>query len=289
MKIGYCTWGMPKVPIDTIVPFLAELGYDGIEPTVIPGYTIEMYGMDRAERRRVVHLIRDHGLEMPAVAGHTSLVETDPEKHAANFKRLTDTIDLCVEWAAEGVVTGHDGPPALDTTAGGKPEEWDELRPLLIDRIGALVDYGASRGVAIAMEPHYATSISTPERMLDLIDAIHSPYLQINFDISHFNIQGYSIADSVRMMAPRTAHTHVKDERGQVPDFDFLIPGEGEFDYVTYLQEMEKAGYTGHITAEISIMVQRRPDYDALDAAAQTYRVLAAAFEQAGIARPARA
>lgn len=285
MKIGYCTWGMPTVPIDTIVPFLAQLGYDGIEPTVIPGYTIELYSMDRAERRRVAQMIRDHGLEMPAVAGHTPLVEADPAKHAANFTRLTDTIDLCVEWAGEGVVTGHAGPPALDTTVGGKPEDWDALKPLLIDRIGALVEYGAARGVAIAMEPHFSTSISTPERMLELIEAIGSPYLQINFDISHFNIQGYSIADSVRLMAPATIHTHVKDERGQVPDFDFLIPGEGEFDYVTYLQEMAQAGYTGHITAEISIMVQRRADYDPLAAAEQTYRVLAAAFEQAGIAR----
>ncbi len=285
MKIGYCTWGMPTVPIDTIVPFLAQLGYDGIEPTVIPGYTIELYSMDRAERRRVAQLIRDHNLELPAIAGHTSLVEMDPEKHAANFKRLTDTIDLAVEWAAEGVVTGHDGPPALDTTGGGKTNEWEQLKPLLIDRIGALVEYGAARGVTIAMEPHYASSISTPEQMLELIAAINSPYLKVNFDISHFNIQGYSIADSVRMMAPVSIHTHIKDERGQVPDFDFLIPGEGEFDYVTYLKEMEKAGYTGHITAEISIMVQRRPNYDPLDAAVQTYRVMAAAFEQAGIAR----
>ena len=39
MKIGYSTWGMPTVPVDTFVPFLARLGYDGIELTVIPGYT----------------------------------------------------------------------------------------------------------------------------------------------------------------------------------------------------------------------------------------------------------
>ena len=40
MKIGYCTWGMPTVPIDTVIPFLAELGYDKVEPTVIPGYSV---------------------------------------------------------------------------------------------------------------------------------------------------------------------------------------------------------------------------------------------------------
>ena len=66
---------------------------------------------------------------------------------------------------------------------------------------------------------------------------------------------------------------------------EFLIPGEGEFDYVAYLREMRAHGYTGFITAEISIMVQRRPGYDPLAAAEQTYRTLAHAFEQAGIWR----
>jgi hypothetical protein len=33
----------------------------------------------------------------------------------------------------------------------------------------------------------------------------------------------------------------------------------------------------------VSIMVQRRPGYDPLAAAEQTYRTLASAFEQAGV------
>ncbi|HEX5692521.1 MAG TPA: hypothetical protein VFX76_21045, partial [Roseiflexaceae bacterium] len=61
------------------------------------------------------------------------------------------------------------------------------------------------------------------------------------------------------------------------------IPGEGEFDYVAYLQAMREHGYDGFITAEVSIMVQRRPNYDPLAAAEQTYRTLARSFEQAGI------
>jgi hypothetical protein len=56
-------------------------------------------------------------------------------------------------------------------------------------------------------------------------------------------------------------------------------------DYVRYLTEMQRAGYAGHIVVEISLMVQRRPDYDALEAASQSYRVLARAFDDAGIAR----
>ena len=41
----------------------------------------------------------------------------------------------------------------------------------------------------------------------------------------------------------------------------------------------------GHIVVEVSLMVQRRLEYDALDAASQTYRVLARAFDDAGNAR----
>ena len=92
------------------------------------------------------------------------------------------------------------------------------------------------------------------------------------------------MADSVALLAPRSLHTHVKDERGLAPDHQFLIPGEGDMDYPRYLRLMRDAGYDGHIVVEISLMVQARPDYDALAAAAQSYAVLSRAFAEAGLA-----
>ena len=68
MKIGYSTWGMPTVPVDTFVPFLARLGYDGIELTVIPGYTTELSKLDAAERRRIAGMLNEHHLALPALA-----------------------------------------------------------------------------------------------------------------------------------------------------------------------------------------------------------------------------
>jgi sugar phosphate isomerase/epimerase len=279
MKIGYCTWGMPTVPVDTFVPFLARLGYDGIELTVIPGYTTELSLLDAAERRRIARMLKDHHLELPAIAAHTSMVERAPDTAALHWARLTAAVDLAVDWALDGT------PPAVDTTVGGTSEQWDELKPLLVERMGALVRYGEQRGVVIAAEPHVGSMLDTPARVLELLHTINSPYLKLNFDISHFNVLGIPIAESVAALAPHTIHTHVKDERGVVPAFEFLIPGEGEFDYVAYLHAMRAQGYDGYITAEISIMVQRRPSYDPLAAAEQTYRTLGRAFERAGITR----
>jgi inosose dehydratase len=279
MKIGYSTWGMPTIPVDTFVPFLARLGYEGIELTVIPGYTIELSLLDAAERQRIARMLKDYHLELPAIASHTSMVERDPDTAARHWARLTAAVDLAVDWALDGT------PPAVDTTVGGTPEQWDELKPLLIERMGALVRYGEQRGVVIAAEPHVGSMLDTPARVLDLLDAIQSPYLKLNFDISHFNVMSIPILESVAALARHTIHTHVKDERGVIPNYEFLIPGEGEFDYVAYLEAMRAQGYDGYITAEISIMVQRRPGYDPLAAAEQTYRTLSRAFEQAGIAR----
>jgi sugar phosphate isomerase/epimerase len=277
MKIGYCTWGMPTVPADTFIPFLAGLGYEGVELTVIPGYTTELSRLDAGERRRIAQMLRDHNLELPAIAAQTSMVERDPDTAARNWKRLTDAVDLAVDWAQDG------RPPVVDTTVGGISADWETLKPLLFERMGELVRYGERRGVVIAAEPHVADMLDTPERALDLLRAIDSPFLKLNFDISHFNVQEIPYQQSVAALAPHTVHTHVKSERGRAPNHEFLIPGEAPFDWVGYLQLMREHGYDDYITAEVSIMVQRRPGYDPLAAAEQTYRTLEGAFKEAGL------
>jgi sugar phosphate isomerase/epimerase len=246
---------------------------------VVPGWRDELDMLTPARRRRIKELLAEHKLALPAMAGHRSLVATDPAVHTENWRRLQGAIDLAAEWATD------EGPPVIDTTVGGKPSEWEQLRDVMLDRLGRLCDYAAERGVTIAVEPHVSNALDTPDKVLWVIRTLGRANLKITFDISHFNVQGIPIEESVEKLVPVTAFTHIKDERGSAPNHEFLIPGEGEFDYVRYLKAMERAGYTGDICVEISLMVQRRPDYDAYRAAEQTYRVVSAAFEKAGIKR----
>ena len=279
MKLGYSTWGMPTVPIDTAISHLASLGFDGIELTIIPRFTTELSTLDAAERKRIASLLKQHNLALPAIAAHSSLLETDTDAHAKNMWRLKGGVDLAVE-LAQG-----DELPAVNTTLGGKPDQWDTKKDFLVERVGELVDYGASRGVTIAMEPHIGAIIDTPDKVLELLEIVNSPYLKVNFDISHFDIVGIPTEETVSALAAVSAHTHVKDQRGIHPDFEFLIPGEGTFDYVHYLKLMQAEGYDGFITAEVSFMVQARENYDPLAAATLSYQTLSKAFIDAGIER----
>jgi sugar phosphate isomerase/epimerase len=77
----------------------------------------------------------------------------------------------------------------------------------------------------------------------------------------------------------------VKDERGRVPDYEFAVPGDGELDYVRYLRALQAAGYDGDVCVEISLRVQQQSGFDPTRAAVQSYQVLAAAFDAAGISR----
>ena len=279
MKIGYSTWGMPTLPIDTALEHLAALGFDGVELTVIPGFSTELDTLDSAERERIRQLLDRHGLDLPAVAAHQPMLSTEDDVHAENWRRLTASAGLCVDLA------GTDGVPVLNTTLGSNPNEWNSQQNLILERVGALVDYCTSREVVLAIEPHVGDGLNSPERSLWLLEEINSAYLKLNFDISHFEVQGMSTAQVVQLLAPHSAHTHVKDQRGLVPDFEFLIPGEGPFDFVEYLKLMQKAGYDGYITAEVSMQVQGRPDYDPLGVAELTYATLDSAFRQAEINR----
>ena len=279
MQLGYSTWGMPTVPIDTAIRHVAQLGFDGMELAVGPRFITELSTLDAAERKRIARLLKEHNLALPAIAAHSNLMETDAEAHAQSLWRLKGAVDLGLELAPGAP------PPAINTTSGGQPEEWESSKQFLAERTGEVVEYAAAHGVTIAMEPHIGGLIDTPDKVLELLGLVGSPYLKVNFDISHFDIIGIPTEESVAALAAHSAHTHVKDQRGLDPDYEFLIPGEGPFDYVNYLKLMQQHGYDGFITAEVSFMVQARENYDPLAAATLSYETLSRAFAEAGIER----
>ena len=279
MKLAYSTWGMPTVPADVSIPYLAQLGFDGIELTVIPGYTTDLSILTSRQRQQIQQLLHQHQLTLSAVSAHTSLMDPEPKLHLANMERLKMAVDLAVE-----LQTGSSR-PVVNTTPGGRPDQWSVDKQQLIDRLGELIDYATEFQVIIALEPHIGVMIETPQQICELIETVNSPYLRANFDISHFEILGLPMSETIPLMVPKTVHTHVKDQRGLHPNFEFLIPGEGDFDYVAYLQTMSEYGYQGFITVEVSMMVQRRANYDPLLAAIQSYYTLSQAFVAANIQR----
>jgi protein FrlC len=268
---------MQRVPIDDAVRHCAALGFDGLELTVIPGWPTDAATLDRAERRRIRALYDAAGIELCGMSGNVPLLSGNAALEAEDTDRFRGYLDLAAELQHPGETL------IVTTTTGGEPTSWDARKDDLVERLGRLAEYARGLGVMVGIEPHVGAALHRPEDAVWLVDQINSPGLTIHFDISHFNVQGIDMAESIALLAPRSLHTHVKDERGLAPDHQFLIPGEGEMDYPRYLRLMRTAGYDGHIVVEISVMVQARPDFDGLAAATQSYEVLSRAFAEAGL------
>jgi sugar phosphate isomerase/epimerase len=282
MKLSFSTWGMRATPIDDAVRHCAALGYDGLELTIIPGWPTDAATTSEAERRRIRQLYDDAGIELCGISGNVSLLNDDPRLDLEQ----EETFRRCLDFAAE---IQHPAETLIVTTvSGGKSGEWEDEKHRFVEIVGRLSEYAHEHGVMVGIEPHVAHALRTPGDARWLVEQIDSPGMTVHFDISHFNVQGIPMEESVAALTPISLHTHVKDERGIYPRHEFLVPGEGEMDYPRYLQLMADAGYDGHIVVEISVMVQSRPGYDALAAATQSYDVLARAFETARIPRSRR-
>jgi inosose dehydratase len=315
MRIGYNTWSMASVPYTTFIPALADIGFGAIAISVVPGYVIggqrvanagALAGLSAEDRRRIRAMLKERDVQLPSVVGNQSLVHDDPRARQHAIDALRQSMDLCVELAIDEV-------PTLNTGTGGTSGDLEDprTRPMIVDALGELSTYAATRGVLLCIEPHVHAPLDTIERSESLVKAIDSPALRLDFDVSHFEVQAIPMEAAVSRLAPLAGAAEVKDQHWRpigaeasddgwrvpgngsgtvtVPDgteleFQFLLAGEGTFDLARYLKLMQQQGFTKPIAFEASVQCQARPGYDAIKSASSIYEWMADAWRRAGVA-----
>jgi sugar phosphate isomerase/epimerase len=277
MKLGFSAWAMPALPVEAQIELVRAAGYAGIELVSGPGSSLDARQIEDGEVRRIRRQLDEAGLALPSIAAHGDLLQPDPAKRQANLARVQAGIDLAAALA------GPDGPPCVVTMAYGRPQQYEQIRETVAANFRELATYAAQRDVTVALEPHVGQAFDRPPRVRWLLDRVDSPNFRLNLDNSHFEVMGDELESYIPLLAPFAVHTHVKDQRGRVPEYAFLVPGEGDFDYARYLEAMQQADYHGFITVEISKQVQNRPDYDPAAVAAQSFHTLIEAAARAAV------
>lgn len=280
MKTAYGTYAMPTVPLESAIPALAEMGYEGIEVFIGPKHVGSMPDQISPSRRKELNkLLRDHRMGIPAlmIAGHVHAED------AAEHQKALDQVARCAQLARD---LGAPNPPVLAVGIGARTKEWEAKRDRIVD---LMKDYGrlAEReDFILAGEAHCGAAVDRSERVMWLFDTVNHPRVKFHFDIVHLFLAGEQIEDAVRKLVPYTAHTHITDAK-RLPDGKFTLHllGQGELDSTRYMKAMKAVGWTSYITLEVSTMVWSKPDYDPYEAARFCYRSLTKAFEEAGVPR----
>jgi sugar phosphate isomerase/epimerase len=298
MKIGYGTYGMPEVPIWNALPRLAEIGYEAVEICAADRWPTAPRKLAAQDRERLGQLLEELRLELPALLIFVNLLALAGEEIAAQELLFREACALARDLspaAPPAIVSPLGSPPRSGSKSMGSmgsmgsssnpshtahtthtshtphtpytDAAWEETLSLVLERVARFGEIAGSEGCCFALEPHVHGLLDRPERVTYLMERLRSPPLGINFDISHFAVAGYSRAETIRALAPYALHTHVKDGRMVDGKVQFLLPGEGEFDYPAYFREMAAAGYRGCVTAEVSAQIFNRPGYDPWPAA----------------------
>lgn len=146
---------------------------------------------------------------------------------------------LCNQWVDNAVLMGA---PVIRIFAGSVPKGMSESDAVknTIETTKIACDYAAQKGVFLALENHGGI-VARPEPMLEIIDAVDSPWFGVNFDSGNFHSDD-PYAD-LAQIAPFAVNAQIK--------VDMNVAGKKvPADFKRIFQILADAGYRGYVALE---------------------------------------
>jgi len=125
----------------------------------------------------------------------------------------------------------------------------DKLRETFVGNLKFAAAKLASAGIRLFVEPINTRDIPgfflcRTAQALEIIDAVASPNLSLQYDIYHMQIMEGDLATTIQRNLPRIGHMQLADNPGRHE------PGTGEINYPFLLPFIDKLGYSGWIGCE---------------------------------------
>ena len=241
MKISFMSQAYFDTPFEEIVPRLAAVGYDGVEPLAGPEGQLKPSELKDSDRRALRALLADHSMEIPVLNPYReSMVTMAKDGMARGFYGAI--MDLAVDL----------GTPTVNCLSGFLPDGDREGWEILINFLMELTRYAESIGICLSIHNHEANILDTVEKCTLMIQHVGSPNLKVTFDATNCYLLNGDIPAAVAFLGPHLNHCHLKGITGKYPYTHFLVPGEegDEMDFNAFAIALGRVGYTGSISVE---------------------------------------
>jgi inosose dehydratase len=277
---GIGTYGAKTMKTADALRLIADTGYDGVEPALMPGWPTDPRQLSEKGRRELRSLLAQTGLAVPALL-EALPIGNMPEQRRYNIERLKLAMDL-------GNQLVPSNPPIVETILGRNADDWDRAKDRMAEELAEWARVAEAAKTTVCFKPHAAQAVNSPQRALWLLEQVRSSRLRIVYDYSHFYLEGFPLESSLKTLLPYIAYIAVKDSLGTPAKHDYLLPGDGKTDYLRYFKLLKELQYDGFVAVEVSAMIQKKPGYQPAPTARLCYQRLAPLFAKAGIFRPAR-
>lgn len=216
---------------------------------------------DSEDLPAVRRLAAQRGIALPLVNGYFNLIHPDPDTLATNraaFVRAMATArELGAGWVNTIIGTRD---PALSFWEyhpdNFSPAAWECAAASIRHALAAFPD----ERVGVTLEPYLLTTLSSPAKLLQMMDEIGSPRVKIVFEPVNligpdaYWRQAEALREMIGQLGPHIVAVHAKDHylqrRPPTLHLEERVPGRGELDYPTLLTELARLPHEPIVTIE---------------------------------------
>lgn len=231
--------------IEVCIDLAADMGFDGVEIL-----HRQMQNESNAYLQKLKKRAFHNGLDLCGFSTHQTFLSPKKEVRQNNVEHTVRCIELCYRL---GIPTMR-----VNTGTWGTSKNFDELMknrglepPLkgytdedgfgwVIDGLGQCLKKAEECGVVLGLENHWGLG-RTPEGLLRIVDAVHSPWLQVTLDTGNFLEDPY---DKLEKLADKAVLVQAKTYYGGGLWYSL------DLDYRRIAALLHKHGYRGYISLE---------------------------------------
>lgn len=233
MKPAFCSIAVRDEPLDSIVPRLASIGYEGIE---IWGPHLEEF-VGRRSLPELAQLLEAHQLPAACLSPYFDFVTSDEKAHESR-QAAARAVEAATA-LGRPLVRLFTGPAA---SAQATPEQWERA----ITSLREVCDAGAPHGITFVVEVHPDNLMDTTASTLLLLNRVGRANLRVNLDIFNLFARGEDVIWALNELYPHTAHIHLKNRREGKP----ALLDEGELEYSPFMTALRDRWYGGYLSVE---------------------------------------
>ena len=259
MKYGLMSSSMPGA-YEEVIRKAGEVGFDGVELDVGAGYEENMLWRQDG-RAKIGRLLSDAGLELASVCLGTfwtySFASPDASVRERAQAFTKDAIRWCAELGAKVIL--------LPITPGADGESQESARRMWIEELRKVAPTAEEHGICLAAENVGRGSGRTADALLEIVDGVDSPCVQVYYDFGNGMALAGDPAAEIRKLGKRIVQVHAKDRGGE-------YMGEGNVNMKDVRAALREIGYDRYLVLETP------PTDDPVSAAARNLKFLRAHF-----------
>lgn len=244
MLLAYSSIGCPDWPLDKIIKFAKDKGYQGIE---LRGVLRELdlpksSDFNSPEKIRSARkMAEDVGMKFVCLGASTQLHHPMGAKRDQHLDEGKRYIDL-----AEAL-----GSPNIRVFPNNLPAEQEKEATVELIRKGllALSDHAANTKVAVLMETH--GDLVQSNDLVSVMQGLDRPNIGLVWDFTNmWSVTKESPMSVYPKLAPYIRHVHVKDFKMQNGKMRYTFLGQGIAPAFQALDLLQKSGYKGYYSFE---------------------------------------